>query len=202
MEQFPKALGAALLNAQGMLRGVGRDGTNPHFKSRYATLENVTDTIRPVLQEFGVLFMQAPGNVDEHGVMSLTTWLIHSESGETFSTTIQVPLVKRDPQGVGSAITYACRYSLMALLGLPPVDDDGESAGRAETTTPIKVFPKAQAGELYKSLETEIRAFDNVIPLKEWAAKDANKKRIAQLPVDWQDNLRTEYGDKLAVLQQ
>jgi hypothetical protein len=202
MEQFPKALGAALLNAQGMLRGVGRDGTNPHFKSRYATLENVTETIRPVLQEFGVLFMQAPGNIDEHSVMSLTTWLIHSESGETFSTTIGVPLVKRDPQGVGSAITYACRYSLMALLGLPPVDDDGESAGRAETTTPIKVLASAQAGDLYKALETEIRTSPTVPTLRAWSANESNKKRIAQLPVNFQETLRTEYGDKLAVLQQ
>ena len=202
MTIFPKSLGAALLNAQGMLRGVGRDGTNPHFKSRYATLENVIETIRPALQEQGVLFLQAPGAVDEHGVMSLTTLLVHSESGETYETTIQVPLVKRDPQGVGSAITYACRYSLMALLGLPPVDDDGESAGRAETTTPIKVLPKKDAGELYKELETEVRSRTSEELLKRWGADDRTKKRIAQLPVDWQENLRTEYGDKLASLQQ
>ncbi len=199
---FPKALGAALFAAQGELRGVGKDGTNPHFKSRYATLENVTDTIRPVLQRRGVLFMQAPGAVDEHGVMSLTTTFIHVESGEDFSTTIEVPLVKRDPQGVGSAITYACRYSLMALLGLPPVDDDGESAGRAETTTPVKVLAKKDATGLYKELETEIRANKTINDLKIWAGTEANKKRIAQLPVDWQENLRTEYGDKIAVFQQ
>ena len=194
-------LARALFKAQGKLRGVGKDGANPHFKSRYATLENVTDTIRPVLQECGVLFIQAPGNVSEHGVIEITTHLVHPESGEAFSTTIGVPLVKRDPQGVGSAITYACRYSLMALLGLPPVDDDGESAGRAETTTPVKVLAKEEAGDLYKVLESEIRSAKTEPELKLWAGLEANKKRIAQLPVDWQDNLRVEYGDKLAAVQ-
>ena len=199
---FPKALGQALFSAQGKLRGVGKDGSNPHFKSRYATLENVTDTIRPVLQECGVLFMQSPGTVNEHGVMQLTTTLIHAETGEMHATVIEVPLVKRDPQGVGSAITYACRYSLMALLGLPPVDDDGESAGRAETTTPVKILSKANAGELFKALETEIRAVATIPSLKQWGSNERNKQRIAQLPIDWQDNVRNEYGDKLAELQQ
>ena len=195
-------LARALFKAQGKLRGVGKDGANPHFKSRYATLENVTDTIRPVLQECGVLFIQAPGNVSEHGVIEITTHLVHPESGEAFATTIGVPLVKRDPQGVGSAITYACRYSLMALLGLPPVDDDGESAGRAETTTPVVVLSKTpEAKSLYNKLETEIRSAKTEPELKLWSGLEANKKRIAQLPTDWQDNLRGEYGDKLADVQ-
>jgi len=193
-----KNLYAALLKAQGKLHGVSKDGTNPHFKSKYATLQNVTDTIRPVLQEFGILFMQAPGGVDEHGVMSLTTNLIHAESGECFSSIIGVPLTKRDPQGMGSAITYASRYSLMALLGLPPVDDDGEGAGRAETNT-VKVLAKKDASEIYKKLESEIRECASVDLLKHWSV--ANKSKIAQMPIDWQDNLRTEYGDKLAALQ-
>lgn len=203
MTQFPKALAKALFLAQGQLRGVGKDGTNPHFKSKYATLENVTDTIRPVLQNAGIVFMQSPGLVDEHGVMSLTTTFIHAESGETCNSVIGVPLAKRDPQGMGSAITYACRYSLMALLGLPPVDDDGEGAGRAETATPAKVLGKTiEAKAIYSALETEIRGCSTVDLLKTWGGNEANKKRIAQLPLDWQQNIRTEYGDKLAALQQ
>ncbi len=200
MSNFPRMLGTALLKAQGQLRGVGKDGANPHFKSRYATLENVTDTIRPVLQNCGIVFMQSPGGVDEHGVMSLTTTLVHAESGETINSTIGVPLVKRDPQGVGSAITYACRYSLMALLGLPPVDDDGEGAGRADVPT-VKVLAKKDAGELYKALEGEIRACGTVEALKAWGSKSENRSRKAQLPVDWQENIAVEYGDRQAALQ-
>ena len=198
---FQKNLGKALLAAQAKLRGVGRDGTNPHFKSKYASLENVTDTIRPVLQEVGVVFMQAPGPVDEHGVMSLTTLLIHAESGEMFESTIGVPLVKRDPQGVGSAITYACRYSLMALLGLPPVDDDGESAGRAETTT-VAVLPKAKAGDLYKELQSELRSKKVEKDLKDWISQTTVKARIAQLPHDWQQTLRDDYAETLTLMRE
>ena len=125
-------------------------------------LENVTDTIRPVLQAHGVLFHATiPGGVNENGVMDLTcTNLIHAESGEMISSTIGVPLNKRDPQGVGSAITYACRYSLMALLGLPPVDDDGESAGRAETTTTKVPFGQETKGAqvMFAALKAEAKA--------------------------------------------
>lgn len=203
MNEFPKKLAGALFKVQSQLRGVGKDGTNPHYKSKYATLENVTDTVRPALQAEGVFFMQAPGNTDEHGVMALTTSFVHAESGEMYSATIGVPLAKRDPQGIGSAITYACRYSLMALLGLPPVDDDGEGAGRAETSTPSKVLTKTsdEAKVLFKALETEIRGCATEPLLKAWGVNEANKKRIAQLPADWQENIRTEYGDRRAAFQ-
>ena len=195
-----KNIYSALFLAQGKLRGVAKDGTNPHFKSRYATLENVTDTIRPVLQDCGIVFIQSPGSVDEHGVMQLTTTLVHAQSAEKIEATIGVPLAKRDPQGMGSAITYACRYSLMAMLGLPPVDDDAESAGKAETSN-VKVLAKKddEAKKIYTQLEHQIRDCASVDLLKHWAT--ATKKTIAQLPLDWQDNLRTEYGDKLAALQ-
>lgn len=122
-----KAISAALLQFQGHVSGVKRDAKNPHFRSNYATLENVIDTARPVLQEFGVMFMQAPGAIVD-GALEVTTRLSHAESGEWIQATMHMPLGKRDPQGAGSATTYGLRYSLMAMLGLPPTDDDGEAA--------------------------------------------------------------------------
>lgn len=195
MELFPKKLGVALLSCQGQLRGIQKDGTNPHYKSRYATLENVTDTIRPVLQANGILFMQCPGNVDENG-MYLGTSFIHAESGETWTSTIQVPLAKKDPQGIGSAITYACRYSLMAMLGLPPIDDDGESA------VELKPQPKKESIEPYKALETESRAQKSEADLKKWMSDPLVKERIAKLPKDWQDTLRIDCQDSLIALRE
>jgi len=123
------ALTAGIIHVQGAISGVNRDKVNPHFKNRYATLENVIDTARPALQEAKIAFVQAPGQVVD-GAVEITTMLVH-ESGEWMRSTLHVPLGKRDAQGVGSAITYGCRYSLMAMLGLPPTDDDdGEAASQ------------------------------------------------------------------------
>src|SRR5688500_13230342 len=133
------ALTAAIIKVQGGISGVKKDAVNPHFKNRYATLENVIDTARPALQQAGIAFMQAPGQVID-GSVEVTTMLVH-ESGEWMRSTLHVPLGKKDAQGVGSAITYGCRYSLIAMLGLPPPDDDGEaSVARQEPP------PKRQVG--------------------------------------------------------
>jgi hypothetical protein len=123
------ALTGAILKVQGAVDSVKKDKVNPHFKNRYATLENVIDTARPALQEAGIAFVQAPGQVLD-GSVEVTTMLVH-ESGEWMRSTLHVPLGKRDAQGVGSAITYGCRYSLMAMLGLPPTDDDDGAAASA-----------------------------------------------------------------------
>lgn len=120
-------IAAALHAAQGLIAGVVKDAKNPHFKSRYATLEAVIDTAKPALQSASLSFVQAPGRITEAGAVEITTMIVHT-SGEWMRSTLHVPLAKKDPQGVGSSITYGCRYALMAMLGLPPVDDDAESA--------------------------------------------------------------------------
>ena len=138
------ALAKALHAAQGSLGGVVRDAKNPHFKSSYATLENVMSAAKPALQSAGLAFTQAPGALIE-GALEVTTMLIHAESGQWMRSTLHVPLAKRDPQGVGSAITYACRYSLMAALGIPPVDDDGEAASLRGDDRPVPAPVKANS---------------------------------------------------------
>lgn len=122
-----KNINKALFELQGILRGVKKDSSNPHFKNRYASLEQVTDTIRPHMQDLGLFFMQMPGAVND-GAIEVKTVITHAESGEAYDFTMHVPLAKRDPQGAGSALTYGQRYSLMAVLGLPPTDDDAETA--------------------------------------------------------------------------
>jgi len=108
--------------------GVVKDSANPHFRNRYASLEAVIDAARPALQANGLAFSQAPGALVD-GAIEITTMIFHT-SGQWQRSTLHVPLTKKDAQGVGSALTYGCRFSLMAILGLPPVDDDGEAASR------------------------------------------------------------------------
>jgi len=132
-----------LHGAQGVLTGVFKGKVNPAFKSKYANLEAVLDTIRPGLQANGLVVTQAPGRIVD-GALEVTTMLIHV-SGEWWRATTHVPLVKRDPQGMGSATTYGLRYSLMAALGVPPSeDDDGVRAGNdTRGSTQAKPAPAA-----------------------------------------------------------
>lgn len=117
----------ALLAFQATATGVVKDSKNPHFKNRYASLEAVVEEARPALQTVGISWMQAPGKISG-GNIGMTTLLMHAASGQWISSEMDIPLGKHDPQGAGSAITYAQRYALMASLGLPPLDDDAEGA--------------------------------------------------------------------------
>lgn len=128
MSESVAKLAAALAKAQGEMGGAVKDAANPAFKSKYATLEAVIDAVKPALSANGIAYVQAPGEVGEAGV-PITTVLVHGESGEWMRSTLTVPLGnRRDAQGVGSAISYGRRYSLMSVLGIAAEDDDGNAA--------------------------------------------------------------------------
>jgi hypothetical protein len=118
-------LAAALAKAQGELENAHKNAQNPHFRSRYADLAEILNTVRPVLARHGLSVVQLPGYDDGHA--HVETVLLHA-SGEWLSGTICAPVTKSDPQGVGSALTYLRRYSLAALAGIAQEDDDGQSA--------------------------------------------------------------------------
>lgn len=100
--------------------------TNPHFKSKYAGLEEVLETARKPLAKHGLALLQFPCGGSQ-GSVGVATMLTH-KSGQWVRATVVFPLEKSSPQAAGSAITYARRYSAMAALGMAPEDDDGESA--------------------------------------------------------------------------
>lgn len=116
----------ALVAALSEMRGALKDSKNPHFRNDYASLESVIETAKPVLAAHGLAFMQGLGEY-VGGAMTVSTRIIH-ESGEWIESDFQMPVGKADPQGTASASTYARRYSLMGILGLPALDDDGEAA--------------------------------------------------------------------------
>lgn len=199
------ALSAALLKFQSEATGVSKDGENKHFKNKYATLENVIDTARPILQAAGLVFIQGLGAVNDNTV-EVTTRLIHAESGEWMESTLQMPLGKRDPQGTGSACTYGLRYSLMAMLGMPPSDDDAE--GSHERDKPrqnenANSTPKnEEARKHYSSLEASMRENKTRADLASWWKDSECVQMRSQLPKDWQTNLHNsfkEYGLSLPV---
>lgn len=120
-----KELATALNKAQAVMEGAKKTALNPHFKSKYANLEAVWEAIRKPMTDQGLSIVQFPGK-SELGHF-LETTLMHT-SGEFMSGRMFIAPSKDDPQGVGSAITYARRFSLMAVLGIAPEDDDGEGA--------------------------------------------------------------------------
>jgi len=109
------------------------DKRNPHFKNQYASLESVIKTVRTASQ-FGLTFTQ---EMDFEGdVTFVRTVMMHSSGDTRVSRTKIVSKDPNDPQKQGSAISYAKRYGLQSIFGLPSDDDDGEIANKADTTKP------------------------------------------------------------------
>ncbi len=130
------ALSKALSIAQSKIENASKNSANPHFKSKYADLAEVLNTIRPVFSECGLSFVQFPSYCD--GIAHVDTLLMH-ESGEWISNTSSAPVTKQDAQGVGSATTYLRRYSLAAMAGIAQEDDDANSAVGGKGKPPASV---------------------------------------------------------------
>ena len=118
-------LALALSKAQGQMKFAAKDANNPFFKSKYADLASVIEAIKVPLSANGIAFVQATDFEDSAVIVE--TILLH-ESGEWISGRLRMQPTKNDPQGVGSAVTYAKRYGLQALVGVPSDDDDGNAA--------------------------------------------------------------------------
>ena len=113
------------LKAQKEIESAKKNAENPFFKSNYADLNAVINSIKKSLNDANISVLQPIGH-DEQGNY-VETILIHS-SGEYFSGQMIITPIKTDPQAEGSAITYARRYGLQSMLFLPAEDDDGETA--------------------------------------------------------------------------
>ncbi|PTM58349.1 ERF family protein [Desmospora activa] len=123
----------ALVGFHSEVGRIAKDGTNPHLKNRYATIDAIMEEIRPALAKHGLFVMQLPTNLDD-GSIRLVTRLYHQSGQLMESDPIIVKPQKNDAQGIGSAVTYARRYSLTSFLSLSTGDDDDGHAASAPTT--------------------------------------------------------------------
>ncbi|HEX8413952.1 MAG TPA: ERF family protein [Sphingomicrobium sp.] len=121
-------LTTALVQVQATVEGASKGRVNPAFKSKYADLSSVWEACREQLVTNGLTVVQFPGEMVDNR-MTMTTQLSH-ESGEWMRGTLSIPLTKADAQGYGSAVTYARRYALAAVVGVCPEDDDGNAASQ------------------------------------------------------------------------
>lgn len=160
------ALASALAKFQMEVSNPKNTASNPMFKSKYAPLSEVINTVKPILGKYGLSFIQSTGSAEESII--ITTMLIH-ESGEWLeSEPLTLPAYQLksggvkdfNAQGAGSAITYGRRYSLSAILGISSEDDDdGNSASHspsARLVGDIKVAWVAK-GQKVATLEPQIQ---------------------------------------------
>lgn len=131
-----KELAIALAKFNMKVKRIEDDSTNPHFKNKYASLDGIMDEIRPLLAEEGLSILQMPAGDGEN--FKLTNLLVHISGEWIESDSITMRPTKNDPQGVGSAITYARRYGVSSFLGLSTgeKDDDGNAASQAPQSAP------------------------------------------------------------------
>ena len=123
-----KNIASALVRAQRGFAPALKTSTNPHFRSKYVDLAGCIEAVVDALNAAGIALIQRTSE-DNTGV-TVETVFVH-ESGEMMECgKLHVPASKQDPQGYGSALTYARRYSLMAAAGIAPEDDDGNAASK------------------------------------------------------------------------
>ena len=115
----------ALSKFQGEVKNPPNSADNPYFKSKYAPLDVVINTVKPVLAKYGLSYIQMPGGDGEHVTCST---ILMCEGEWIESDVLVLKADKITAQGAGAAITYARRFQLTAMLGLAgEEDDDGES---------------------------------------------------------------------------
>ena len=125
MSETIAELATALSKAQGMIDDATKTGLNPMFKSKYADLAAVRTVVREPLAVNDLVVMQFARTGEQ--CVEVETMLMH-KTGEYMAETLRLPVNKWDAQGIGSAITYARRYGLMAMLSIASYDDDGNAA--------------------------------------------------------------------------
>jgi hypothetical protein len=144
-------LATALAKAQGEVTGALKDSANPFFKSKYADLAACWDACRAPLSANGLAIIQSP-EVNAEG-LTLTTLLTHS-TGQWIKNVFRIVPKDDTPQGVGSALTYARRYALTALVGIAQVDDDGNAASGRQNGAYAE--PHRPQGDIPKSVPADV----------------------------------------------
>jgi hypothetical protein len=177
-------LASALIKVQANVDNVVKKSSNPFFKSKYADLATIWDSIRKPLSDAGLVVVQTMGpGLDGQQAITIVTTLIHT-SGQWIEGFLIMPLIKTDPQAVGSAITYGRRYALTAMLGIAPEDDDGEAAmGRKNNPTKgnvVKIKENFAGGEGDRTkggevVECKLRNGE-IVPRSKCASCDENCK--------------------------
>lgn len=160
MSAETKDLFSALALAQAELHNPHKSGENPHFKSGFAPLDEITDLIRPVMAKYQLAVIQ---DVTGNGELVVVGTMITHCTGQWIEQTgLAVPLVKKDAQGAMAAVTYARRYALLAMLNIVGTDDDDDGNIASQPTKPAE---KARGN--FKGIESALNNVESEIALQD-----------------------------------
>jgi hypothetical protein len=170
------AMASALAKAQKAIKGAIKDAKNPHFNSRYANLESISDACREPLADNEIAVVQSP-STPEGGLFGMVTMFIHSSGEWLKSDMLTVQAKDAGPQAAGSCTTYLRRYQLAAMAGVAPADDDGEAA-EGRSAPPSARAKQAPAVVVDKTTGEELPAgfylLSNYFKSGEWHEVEIN----------------------------
>jgi len=184
-----KNLVQALIAAQTEFQSVVKDVKGA--RGKYAPLDSVLQAVRPVLNRHGIAVVQV---TDIHGDWMVLRTILRHAGGEEQESLYPVCALGKAPQETGSALTYARRYSLLAICGVHPEDedDDGEKgaavAGRPQPRQEPRQEPMSQVERVMRQT---LQATTTQEELSSW--RDAHKDNMGQIPAAARDELRAEY---------
>lgn len=177
-EKFDEVL-PALHKARSMFVKVKKDKQNTHLKNKYATLDSVLDAITPALTDNDLMLMQDMIESEAPNRIKVETTVIHV-SGQWVKFYAELPIVKNDPQGVGSAFTYARRYAAAAAFGLSQADDDAQIAVKSAQDWKRDIDKCEDLESLQRVLKQAWIACD---PASKQVVKEHYESRKAQIEI-------------------
>lgn len=172
-----KAIATALVKARAEFSPALKNATNPHFKNRYADLGACIDAVEgPLLKND--IFLYQETSEDPSGV-TVETVFLHASGEELRCGKLHVPASKQDPQGYGSALTYARRYSLVTACGIAQEDDDGEAGSRPQKPQPP--MTQDQVGEIIALIDTRELTEDERRKAGAWIKGERTQEAAAKM---------------------
>ena len=151
-------LASALSKAQASMKPAHKGADNPFHNSKYADLCSVWETCRKPLTDNGLAVIQT-ADADIKSV-TVSTRLVHT-SGQWVESTLAMPNAKPTPQGIGSVLTYARRYSLAAIVGVAPEGDDDDAEASEKSSRKPQAYQRPEPVD-QQTVDTAIAHLDGM----------------------------------------
>ncbi len=150
---------ADLLAVQKELPSLQKSAINPHFKNKYVPLEVLNPATLEVLNKHNFVWLTLPDTLPD-GSQALSYVLLHTPTGESIKGTMSLGNETNTPQAQGSAITYARRYALMAVLGLVADEDDDNQGQASKAKEPASESSKQNLLKALAALDMDLGEFE------------------------------------------